>query len=232
MKNQSTLQEQRNAKLDWGLLPGDGEKQYDFPIKFGDATNNYDGLVGYFHATDINNPSKPKGTADDGNDLILDNIYTYFHSKYDLDRSPLTPIDNTTHPRLSAYWIDPKKYQPKNQGQVIDEMARRFDRERNRQLQIFGAVFDPFAPITAFTSILPMRALSLPTWSWETALKRITAFFHAGPLLLTDDMPPFNAEHRLEQTEQGGYDPGQTVPGAQVSMPALRTAARRIHRRT
>ncbi|KAH7186287.1 uncharacterized protein B0J16DRAFT_363243 [Fusarium flagelliforme] len=216
LKNESTVPEQQEFPLDFGLLPGDGVGQYEFPIKFGDKTNNYDGLVGYFHAK----ASSETRTGGDKGDLNLDKIYTYFHSKYDLDGKPLAPIDTDSYPHLNTFWLNPFEHQPKTKDEVKAK-AREYEAARNAKLQIFGAIFDPFAPITAFSSILPMRKLQLPSWTWETALKRITTFFHAGPLLLADKLPGFDASKCLDPKT---YDVSNTPKDEQICLPALRAA--------
>ncbi|KAF5536848.1 hypothetical protein FNAPI_11622 [Fusarium napiforme] len=207
LKNESTLGEQR-VKPEWGLLPGDGNNRYEFAIKFGDEKNNYDGLVGYFETT--------------GNekDLNLNKIYTYFHTKYDLDDAPLAKIDTKSYPHLQTFWLNPDKYKPGTVAEV-EAKAREYERDRNKEMTVFGAIFDPFAPITGFSSILPMRKLLLPSWTWETALKAITTFFHAGPLVLTENVPKFNKEFVLKPET---YEVGKTLPDAQVRVPALRAA--------
>ncbi|KAM0272280.1 hypothetical protein ACHAQH_008727 [Verticillium albo-atrum] len=216
LKNESTVPEQHEFPLDFGLLRGDGVGQYEFPVKFGDEMNNYDGLVGYFRVKGLESPK----VRSDGGDLDLSQIYTYFHAKYELDGAPLAPIDTASYPRLKSFWVDPHRYQPKTRDEV-QAKAREYEAARNGALQIFGAIFDPFAPITAFSSILPMRKLQLPSWTWETDLKRITTFFHAGPLLLTDKLPAFDGSKRLDPKK---YDVADTPENAQVCLPALKAA--------
>ncbi|KAJ5654544.1 hypothetical protein N7490_001547 [Penicillium lividum] len=177
-QNESTLEEQNQAQRHrpYRLLEGEGTKQYRFALKFGDVLCNHDGLVGYFKTLKADVPIEP------GNDLDLDTFYTYFHSKkVREDGQPLSPIDATTNPDLPAFWLNPMDYDSSKTTTDWEEVSRRYEADRNRQLQIFGALFDPFAPITGFCSILPTRRLSLAPWAWETKLKRMTTFFHAGP---------------------------------------------------
>ncbi|KAJ5746596.1 hypothetical protein N7520_011778 [Penicillium odoratum] len=175
-RNESDLKKQNQAQRHRPYLEGEGTKQYRFALKFGD-----DGLVGYFKTLKTDEISKADVPIEPGHDLDLDTFYTYFHSKkVREDGRPLSPIDATKNPDLPAFWLDPMDYDSSKTTTNWEEVSRRYEADRNRQLQIFGALFDPFAPITGFCSILPKRRLSLAPWAWETALKRMTTFFHAG----------------------------------------------------
>jgi hypothetical protein len=221
-KNQSTVKDQTDSHLEYGLLKNDGLKQYDFAIKFGDAARNYDGLVGYFQSRDLKKLPPPEDHPDD--DLLLEEIYTYYHNSKELDGVPLKAITDKTYTKFNAFWVDPKKHMSKNeQKPAVEAAAQEFERKRNKHLQVFGALFDPFAPITGFSSILPVRKLTLPSWTWETALKRITAFFHAGPLLLSDPVPDFQAQYRLTQ-DVDRYPVKKTVPNVHLNVPAVKAA--------
>jgi hypothetical protein len=59
---------------------------------------------------------------------------------------------------------------------------------------------DPFVPFHAYSGILPTAAAQLPTWTWQAALKRMTAFFHMGPLLSKSYVPDFDYRHALTPT--------------------------------
>ncbi len=236
--NESTLYEQQQAEKEreWGLLPSEGQKQYTFQLKLGDQAHNYDGLVCYFDTasdgTDKDAPASPD--PEPGNDLNLSTIYTYFYSSKN-SQGPLVPIDTTTYPRLPAFWLDPKKYIPDEDTKPADlpeqlaAESRRHERERNANLRVFGVLFDPFAPVVGFSgSVLPPRSLTLPSWTWEKSLKAMTTFFHAGPLVLTNNVPDFRADCRLDDPAKGGdagpVPAGATVPGSVVALPALRAA--------
>ena len=195
--NESTIKEQTNAILEWGLLE-DGQHRYEFPIKFGDKARNYDGLVGYFNTPrDSEGNTTPSDPANE-NDLVLNKIYTYFHEKAPLDGQPLTEINGKSYPKLHCFWKNPKDY-AESEERSIENIVAKHEIDRNGELQVFGAVFDPFSPITGFSSILPIRTLKLPTWTWESALKKMTTFFHAGPLLFTDNVPDFDKSKELSQ---------------------------------
>ncbi|KAK3950187.1 hypothetical protein QBC32DRAFT_347301 [Pseudoneurospora amorphoporcata] len=236
LKNESTLNEQKpeNAPLDFGLLPGDGgsKKQYKFRLQLGDK---HDGLVGYFLAKSSDEPANGDGDGDvTRGDLDVSKIYTHFTNTPNpsKDASFLKPIDKDAYPKLKAFWLKPKEYPPiiikgKDGMKEVDVVtnARKFETKRNAELgkHLFGAVFDPFAPITGYSGILPPRALQLPSWMWETALKQITTFFHAGPLLVTEPVPKFDEKHQLKQ-DSYKKNVKESVEGVQMRIPALRAA--------
>jgi hypothetical protein len=61
----------------------------------------------------------------------------------------------------------------------------------------FGAIVDPFHPIHGYTSILPIKMLKIPEWTWQEALSRMTAFFHFGPLTVIRDVPEYDERYLL-----------------------------------
>ncbi|KAF8441171.1 hypothetical protein BGX38DRAFT_824376 [Terfezia claveryi] len=210
---QSTLGNQKGLDLPIGLLPGPGVKTvYSFPIKFGDKSRRTDGLIGYFRTLG-------KESQTDGNALDLTKIFTYF-GKSDADQgNPIKPIDRTTYPKFEAFWLD-LNGEDKGYLKLDDAGYESFELDHNNKLQVFGALIDPFLPINAYTSILPIRSIKLPTWTWETALRNMTAFFHIGPLIVTQDVPAFDSNYQL----RGQYDLDRLVPGEKIAMPALKTA--------
>ncbi|KAF3936838.1 hypothetical protein ABW19_dt0204760 [Dactylella cylindrospora] len=175
--NQSSL---TTVQPGYSLLdPAKGQTQYEFPIKLGDAERQFDGLVGYFNAA-----TSP--TLD--NQLDLNKIYTYFLR--DTSQSdggvtgavvdPRLPISTDTFPTLPPFWISP----------VPDNLdASGFSDQRNSKLQVFGALVDPFTAVHCFASILPIQSLALPPWTWQESIKKMTAFFHIGPMLQPADVP-------------------------------------------
>ena len=50
-------------------------------------------------------------------------------------------------------------------------------------------LIDPYAPIHAYSSILPIKSLQLPAWTLGEPMRNMTAFFSMGPILLTRDVP-------------------------------------------
>lgn len=161
-------------------LPTD--EVYSLQVKLGDKEREYDGLVGYMK-------------MDAHNNLNLDTIHTYFADKDGQAESgdPRQMITSNEYPNFTPFWISPFK-EPGSEGAgepKKNSKARtpdEYENLRNKEWQVFGAIVDPFTPVHAFSSFLPARSLQLPPWTWQEAMNRITAFFHAGPLLLTSDI--------------------------------------------
>lgn len=98
---------------------------------------------------------------------------------------PRVSITPGNYPRHTPYWITP------------DTATSPLDRHDDK-LQVLGLIMDPFLPVHAFSSILPIKQLRLPNWSVEAALKRLTAFWHVGPIVTTHDVEKaFSPERRL-----------------------------------
>lgn len=187
--NQSTLDKNTPERP---LLSG-----YDFPIKFGDKDRVFDGLVGYF-----NKSRKP----DKEGDLDLSHIFTYSKVKPPA-KSPLTIIEKDNYPRFKPFWVNPEK-------NTADNIAA----AHNQRLQIFGALIDPFTPVHGYSSFLPTQALKLPPWTWHSALSKMTAFFHMGPMMVTEGIPMYDKDFKLESN----YDLKKIKPPiATVPIPAL-----------
>ncbi|KAK0722055.1 hypothetical protein B0T26DRAFT_673807 [Lasiosphaeria miniovina] len=83
------------------------------------------------------------------------------------------------HMSMGAYWANPEDY----------DSADAYVRARNDQLDVYGVLMDPFTPLHTYSGVLPVRELTLPPWTWQGAMAKMKAFFHAGPLLLTGDVP-------------------------------------------
>ena len=196
LKNQSTLKAQQEAAQKGnralGLLPDDALAQYRFSLKLGDNVQSHDGLVGYFKAK-----SEPDQHYDD---LDLDTIYTHYSDEEYANLSPVSKTDDETgYPAFKATWIDPCKL---DQNKPLQEKAEAYERQRNGKLRVFGAILDPFRPVHGFSGILPLRSLVLPTWAWESSLKRMTTFFHAGPMLVHNTLPKFDKDRELTRIDK------------------------------
>jgi hypothetical protein len=97
-------------------------------------------------------------------------------------------------------------------------------RFRNKQLYVVGAIVNPFVALHAYTGILPIEALRLPPWTVESALKKMTIFYHMGPLIITKDVPKaIDPGHILQQ--KYNLSGGDVVPGVSVPIPALSVGA-------
>jgi hypothetical protein len=200
-------------------IPGPGyeknteydRKHYRFPIKLGDRERGFDGLVGYFKV-------KPTTSTKPGDALELDTMYSHFSPgtqayERELHKFPPSPtstispsklaavaeehivaISSDTYPRLAPYYISPTNAE----GSIVVSLEE-YDAITNEQLNVFGAVVDPFAPVHAYSGILPVRELALPTWTWQGSMDRLSAFFHLGPVLVTGDVPDFETKRELVQ---------------------------------
>ncbi|KAF5856152.1 hypothetical protein ETB97_007809, partial [Aspergillus alliaceus] len=141
-------------------------------------------------------PTQNNGDPTPGDELDLNTIYTYY--KGTDTSSTLKSITPQNLPKLP--W--------------------------NNQLQVFGALVDPFLPITAFSSVLPMNNLRLPEWTWQDAMQKMTAFFHLGPMIVTEDMEQYREKGKsLGDSDYRLYDPKQdpTIKGSTLAMPSLPT---------
>ncbi|RAQ50497.1 hypothetical protein AFGD_003035 [Aspergillus flavus] len=177
---------------------------YQLQVKFGDKEREYDGLVGYFNTARAENPTR-------GEELDLTSIQTYFTEG---DKHPtLTPITSETHPRLHPFWEPPLKNDASS-SPALDKAAD-YDNRRNSHLQVYGALIDPFTPIHAYSSFLPPQSLQLAPWTWQDAMDRVTAFFHAGPITIIDDVKGYDQGRPLKQ-ENINEDPPH-----QLKLPAL-----------
>ena len=146
---------------------------FTFHVKIGDASRRYDGLVGYFLPSD--QPLQPNAS-----DLQLDKIYTFNEfiqnsQQPPLKNEPRTAIGPSNYPLHTPYWTAPQ-----NATEPLDR--------HDDKLQVLGMLVDPFLPVHAFSGILPTQTLTLPPWTVERALKAMTAFWRAGPLLTPVDV--------------------------------------------
>lgn len=173
---------------------------YTFQVKLGDKEREFDGLVGYFDVLE----DKPLGE-----ELNLDYINTYFAPKD--PTTPLRPITTDEYPKFTSYWLPPFPEKP-----PFDQIKPAvYADNRNKKLQIYGAIVDPFSPIHAFSSFLPAKSLLLPSWTWQEAMNTMTAFFHTGPLTLTDGVLAYDPNRRLTTKSMKDRPPNN------ISIPAL-----------
>ncbi|KAK6519040.1 hypothetical protein TWF281_003729 [Arthrobotrys megalospora] len=162
---------------------------YKFNFKLGDKERGFDGLVGYFNGKD---PSDCKL----GDALNLEKFYSHYNPN---DLVPpkenkqaefefLRLIEQKNYPSLESFYIDPSSVD-------AEQYETRFDDEISQHA--FGALMDPFSPIHAYSGILPVKEITLPNWTWQTAIEKMKAFFHAGPVLVVKDVPNFNPDKEL-----------------------------------
>ncbi|KAF3909804.1 hypothetical protein ABW21_db0201644 [Orbilia brochopaga] len=163
-------------------------KTYQFEVKLGDKQRGFDGLIGYFEG-------KPSDACTFGDALELDAFYSHYSSNDLLDeRQPresfqfLKHIDKTNYPVFESFYIAPE-----------NKDAAAYEKAYNTELSkhTFGALIDPFSAIHAYSGILPVREIVLPNWTWQTAIEKMKAFFHAGPVIVAKDVPSFIPKKEL-----------------------------------
>jgi len=186
--------------------------QYTFKFKLGDQSRSYDGLVGYFNTL----PTR----EDNGNDLDLQTLYTFFKP----EEGPWTEkIASHNYPDMQAYHTPAIVLD--RLGNRIPNTTTKITTQRNQMLRTFGVIMDPFTPIHIYSGILPIKELRLPTWTWQEAMSRMTAFFRVGPLLQPKDVEAFQekyvlkSSYTLADTEIPNAEKnhkGVVVPGVQV----------------
>ncbi|KAF4481688.1 cell surface receptor IPT TIG domain containing protein [Fusarium agapanthi] len=122
--------------------------------------------------------------------LKLGDFFREYDGLVGSEATNLTAISKANYPKFNPFWIeqfhDSKPVEPEAYAD-----------KRTKELQIFGAIFDPFTPINGYSSILPPRSLQLPSWTWQDAMQNMTAFFHAGPLTLTQDVGDYDSNNPL-----------------------------------
>ncbi|PLN77507.1 hypothetical protein BDW42DRAFT_202579 [Aspergillus taichungensis] len=182
---------------------------YHLQVKLGDEEREYDGLVAYF------DPSASTDQTNIGHEFNLDTVHSYFApSPADQPASPVKLITSADYPVFTPFWEDPINDDPAQDPAMPQDPAL-FEDRRNRHLHVYSAIVDPFTPVHAYSSFLPARSLRLPPWTWQDAMNRMTAFFHAGPLTVTADVADYDAGRQLTT------DNVQEVPPHKVSLPAL-----------
>lgn len=168
---------------------------YTFPVKLGDVDRTFDGLVGYFNSA---------VAAPGSSDLDLSSIYTYYPST-------TNPQPDDPRVRISASVGNFPLFTPyfNSAGKAGDPVVN-----QATNMQVFGAIMDPFLPIHAYSVILPNKAISLPNWTVQEALRKINAFWRVGPMLVATDMPQTYDPTRALDTDS--VDLGIVSPGAKA----------------
>lgn len=197
------------ADPDLLLIDPEEKRSYSFQVKLGDKEREYDGLIGYFEGL-----AKPN---EKGEELQYDYVNTYF-SIVDKDSKPefdnLHPILAENYPKFRPYYCPPFSEEAPYTREVS---AKAYAARRNEKLQVFGAIFDPFTAIHAYSSFLPAQELALRPWTWQDAMRNMVAFLHAGPLTLVQDVAGFAKGDILT------IDKAKQRPAKSVGLPALQS---------
>lgn len=190
--------------------PDPKQAQYSFKMQLGDATRAYDGLVGFF---------KPLKNDDNPGAFDMSTIFTFWPTVGFAGTVGIAP-DN--FPVLTATFVSPDVLvnpDDTNGGTAL-KSREAVAAERNANLGVVACVMDPFTAVHAYSDLLPVQALKLPEWTTERALKKMTAFFKVGPLLVTADVPAWSddlAKHVLQPTDAADA----VLPGSQVAVPSV-----------
>lgn len=216
--SQSTLISQKNLPPQpYALLEqdvGPDTTLYSFPFKLGDHDRLHDGLIGYFRA--YSNPGQHVGK-----ELDTSKFYTSYVDPDGVLVFPISNSGNYKYPTLSAFWLDPPAYQ--DPEATLDDhyigTAKKYEDARNDKLveNVFGCIMDPFVPVNIYTSILPVQPLTLPNWTWESALKTMTAFFHFGPLMVTDDVASYSPPNPTAEATDESTTSAVKLPSLKVA---------------
>lgn len=198
-------------------------------VKLGDRQRAFDGLVAYFNATDQSNNDSDWTLFDFGK------FFTYYYDKDQSEsdseesnhgyvddgvKNGLFPIQSCNYPEFKPFWIDPLQYRHDDDPDQLPDYETYF-KDRCKKFQAFAALVDPFTPIHAFSSFFPVQALRLPSWTWQSAMNKMTTFFQIGPLIIPGDVPPFQQQYRL-QSEYDLASDATIVPNSSVSIPSLK----------
>ncbi|KAG8355742.1 hypothetical protein FVEN_g6432 [Fusarium venenatum] len=184
--------------------------QYAFKVKIGDKQKGFDGLVGVLRCDKYADLKTQKGLG-----LKLDTVYSDYVDQGDAFQkdeggkdviSPMSPLV------LRPFYLSPNSVSG----------GKEYEEECNKKLSVRTILIDPFSPIHAYSGILPVRELILPPWTWQAALSKMAAFFHAGPIVLTKDVPSEFKEERELSSDDPNISVPDVIPGeGPVRLPEL-----------
>lgn len=144
--------------------------EYDFGLKVGDKDNVFDGLYGYFNIQP--STASPHYSS----------FYTYHPLSKDEGDTllPADPSKSIPSATLRPFYADPT------------DLTTTIPEQQDSQLRLFAALIDPFTPVNIYTALLPIKQLTLPSWSITAGISNIVSFFKTGPILIPTDVPPFD----------------------------------------
>ncbi|KIX05658.1 uncharacterized protein Z518_03630 [Rhinocladiella mackenziei CBS 650.93] len=188
---------------------------YNFPLKIGDADRPFDGVLGYFRSNNITQDHTPDvnpGRTD------WSTLYTYFPDPA-APAGDVLDITAARFPTLSPTYVNPVtrsdgSFEALNSDETISTTPfPSYTAARTAQSRIATLLIDPYAPVHAYSPILPVKALQLPPWSIQRAMTRMTAFFRLGPLLLSRDVPhAYDADRPLDVDSLAAQLPDDVPP--------------------
>jgi hypothetical protein len=208
---------------------------YKFSLMLGDPDRVYDGIVGFFKGS--NDPPGTAGTGPVvGQELDLTSLYTYFpaggptkdlsgESKTDLSGGA-TANTTTNGPAFSL-----KPYHigiATTDGSAPTTDPDSLRQQHDAQFQVISAIMDPFTAIHGYCGILPIKPLSIPPWTVQTALKSMAAFFTIGPLVVPRTVDTYSKDLRLDMnTDEAAMQKiqsGNVPAGTGIPIPAASSA--------
>ncbi|KAH8907763.1 hypothetical protein BR93DRAFT_977637 [Coniochaeta sp. PMI_546] len=191
-------------------------KQYSFPLQLGDQQRSYDGLLGFWKPTPAPTKSDNAPTPPLESSFDYTTLHTFWPSpKIAPNLVPITPSTLS----LSPFLISPDELQPTTPPSYTPVDPAKQTQLRNAALQPVSALVDPFTSIHAFSATLPTVAAKPPHWAVEAALAKMTAFVHAGPVLLTGGVPGFSDKFELTPDKD---DVASASVAGKIGLPALR----------
>jgi hypothetical protein len=149
-----------------------GVSSFTWPVRLGSRVLRDDGLIGYF----ADNAATPASTFD---------VFNVVSLPAELQTPYLAQVGQQTYPRLS----------------FVDDRVTAPDPAKHQVCRLTMLV-DPRGAVHAFSGLLPVTALQIPSTFVSEALNRIAYVFRAGPLLTTPEAVrvPRPAERRGEWT--------------------------------
>ena len=191
LQNQCT-----NAPSNTAIDASNSVANYNFPVKIGDKDNVFDGLYGYFPQL---NPAQTSTIAPS-----LSRFYTYHPaSSNPTVTSAISPTDTV----LKPFYADPS-----------DKNVTLTAQRRKRTTILFG-IIDPFTPVHIYSALLPIKTLTLPSFSISNGLANISTFFRLGPVLIPGDVPPCNDAMNVSQDYNFQSNPPAT--NGKITIPSV-----------
>ncbi|KAH7125854.1 hypothetical protein EDB81DRAFT_889579 [Dactylonectria macrodidyma] len=191
---------------------GTQEKQYEVPVKIGDAERSFDGLVAFFH---------PEATPTTASQLNLDTFYTFSKEDFSNKKAGAEPdakatetkkkkttyrenIGPASYPALKPFWIAPVTGLPTEQD--LWHSHRSIASHPLVQLH------------------LAHRFIDASTMDLAASHAKDDCVFRLGPLIMMKDVPDFEVKKHLSaETYDDFHDPAPFVKTASVGIPPLQS---------
>ena len=148
-----------------GMVDG-GIFDYLWPIRLGSQVLRDDGLIGYY----VDNPATPADSFQVFNSVVLP---AGMRTSYLRQIGPVGPPPTGTTPNYI-------------QLRFIDDTVDQPDPSQNQICRLTMLV-DPRGSVHAFTGLLPVLSVSVPSTLVKPALGKMSYLFRAGPFLTSPD---------------------------------------------